>query len=86
MMPAYLKYFLAEQTNFYDFKKEIEMTLIQQEYASFKSQYNILFQTNHNSNKTFAECFVDAPFNTIRKKDGREFLKEDDLIAEMYNA
>jgi len=86
MMPAYLKNFLAEQVNFYEFKKEIEMKLIQQEYASFKNQYNILLQTLHGTNKTFCESFEDAPFNTIRKKDGREFLKEDDLISELYNA
>lgn len=86
MMPAYLKNFLAEQVNFYEFKKEIEMKLIQQEYASFKNQYNILFQTLHGTNKTFCESFEDAPFNTIRKKDGREFLTEDNLISELYNA
>lgn len=86
LIPAYLKNFLAEQSNYYKFKEEIETKLVQQEYASFKATYNILFQTNFNANKTFSESFVDAPFNTIRKKDGREFLTEDDLIAEMYNA
>ena len=86
MMPAYLKNFLAEQVKFYEFKKEIEKNLIQQEYASFKNQYNIIFQTLHGTNKIFYESFVDAPFNTIHKKDGREFLKEDDLISELYNA
>ena len=86
IIPAYLKNFLGEQTFYYDRKRGIEMTLIQQEYTSFKSQYNILFQSIHKTNKTFSECFVDAPFNTIRKRDGREFLKEDDLISELYNA
>lgn len=32
------------------------------------------------------ENYEDPPFNTLRKKDKRKFLKEDDLIAELYNA
>ena len=43
----------------------------------------------HNSkiyNIQFSEPFIDAPFNTIRKRDEREFLKEDDLISDLYNA
>jgi len=46
-------------------------------------------QINHNSiidDIQFSEPYVDAPFNTIRKRDVREFLKEDDLISDLYNA
>jgi hypothetical protein len=46
-------------------------------------------QNNHNSlinDIQFSEPYVDAPFNTIRKRDEREFLKEDDLISDLYNA
>ncbi|MDP3930672.1 MAG: DUF4407 domain-containing protein [Bacteroidota bacterium] len=42
----------------------------------------------HNSmirNIQFSEPFIDAPFNTIRRIDEREFLKEDDLISDLYN-
>jgi hypothetical protein len=42
----------------------------------------------HNSmirNIQFSESFIDAPFNTIRKRDEREFLKEDDLISDLYD-
>jgi hypothetical protein len=42
----------------------------------------------HNSmikNIQFSESFINAPFNTIRKTDEREFLKEDDLISDLYN-
>ncbi|MBK7888514.1 MAG: DUF4407 domain-containing protein [Bacteroidetes bacterium] len=85
MIPAYLKNFLGEQSSYYDLKRRIEITLIQQEYATFKSHYNRILQSLHSTNKTFSECYIDAPFNTIRKKDGRQFLKEDDLISELYN-
>jgi len=47
------------------------------------------FVNCHNSlinNIQFSESFIDAPFNTIRKRDEREFLKEDDLISDLYNA
>ena len=37
-------------------------------------------------NIQYSESFTDAPFNTIRKKDDREFLKENDLISDLYNA
>ena len=46
-------------------------------------------QINHNSlinDIQFSEPYADAPFNTIRKRDEREFLKEDDLISDLYNA
>ena len=86
LIPAYIKNFLGEHSFYYDRKKGIEMEIIQQEYASFKSQYNDLFRSYHNKNKIYSECYIDAPFNTIRKKDSREFLKEDDLISELYNA
>jgi len=33
----------------------------------------------------FSEPYIDAPFNTIRKRDERKFLKEDDLISDLYN-
>jgi ABC-type multidrug transport system fused ATPase/permease subunit len=81
LFPAYLKNFLGEQSFYYETKRTIENRLVKEEYASFKARYNLLFQ-----NIQFSEPFIDAPFNTIRKRDEREFLKEDDLISDLYNA
>lgn len=85
LFPAYLKNFLGEQSFYYEKKRTIENRLVNEEYASFKAKYNQLFQKRLNRNIQFSEPFIDAPFNTIRKKDEREFLKEDDLISDLYN-
>lgn len=86
LFPAYLKNFLGEQSFYYETKRTIENRLVKEEYASFKARYNLLFQEHLNQNIQFSEPFIDAPFNTIRKRDEREFLKEDDLISDLYNA
>jgi hypothetical protein len=86
LFPAYLKNFLGEQSFYYETKRTIENRLVKEEYASFKSRYNRLFQEHLNKNIQFSEPFIDAPFNTKRKRDGRVFLKEDDLISDLYNA
>ena len=85
LFPAYLKNFLGEQSFYYETKRSIENRLVKEEYASFKARYNLLFQEYFNRNIQFSEPFIDPPFNTIRKKDEREFLKEDDLISDLYN-
>lgn len=85
LFPAYLKNFLGEQSFYYETKRTIENRLVKEEYASFKARYNLLFQKHLNKNIQFSEPFIDAPFNTIKKRDEREFLKEDDLISDLYN-
>ena len=85
LIPAYLKNFLGERSFYYEKKRTIENRLVKEEYASFKARYNLLFQKYLNRNIQFSEPFIDAPFNTIRKRDEREFLKEDDLISDLYN-
>lgn len=85
LFPAYLKNFLGEQSFYYETKRNIENRLVKEEYASFKARYTLLFQEHLNRNIQFSEPFIDAPFNTIRKRDEREFLKEDDLISDLYN-
>jgi len=85
LFPAYLKNFLGEQSFYYETKRTIEIQLVNEEYASFKERYNLLFQEHLNRNIRFSENFINPPFNTIRKKDERVFLKEDDLISDLYN-
>lgn len=85
LFPAYLKNFLGEHSSYYESKRTIENRLVKEEYASFKDRYTWLFQEYFNRNLQFTEPFIDAPFNTIRKKDEREYLEEDDLISDLYN-
>ncbi len=86
IIPAYLKYFIPKTGLYYIRKQSIETRLILEEYALFKAKYIELFRVNHNADKAFSESFADAPFNTVRKMDNREFLEEDKLISELYNA
>jgi ABC-type multidrug transport system fused ATPase/permease subunit len=85
LVPAYLKNFLGEQSSYYETKRKIEKRLVDEEYSSFKVRYSLLFNDSFKNNIQFSESFIDPPFNTIRKRDEREFLKEDDLIADLYN-
>lgn len=85
LFPAYLKNFIGEQSFYYETKRSIEIRLVKEEYASFKTTYNSIFQEHWGTNVQFSESFIDPPFNTIRKKDEREFLKEDDLISDLYH-
>lgn len=90
LAPAYLKNFIADSTDYYSIKSSIENKLVKEEYATFKTKYNLILQDfkeySKEKNLQFSEPYIDAPFNTIRKKDEREFLKEDDLIFDLYNA
>jgi hypothetical protein len=86
LFPAYLKNFLAVQSSYYETKRTIENRLVMDEYASFKARYNLLFQDNLDRNIQFSESYIDPPFNTRRKTNEREILKEDDLISDIYNA
>jgi hypothetical protein len=86
LIPAYLKNFISATDNYYAFKKEIETRLVQEEYDGFKNIYSELFKARFKKKKTLTEHFSDAPFNTVPKTDPRNFLKEEDLIAELYDA
>lgn len=85
LFPAFLKNFLGKQSIYYEIKRAIEIKLVKEEYASFKAKYNLIFQNRYNLKIKFSEPFIDPPFNTIRKRDDREFLKEEDLISDLYN-
>jgi hypothetical protein len=85
LSPAYLKNFIAENSNFYQKKKQIEMSIILEEYASFKTRYKAYFK-KFNQDVSYCEIYVDPPFNTLRKEDKRNFSPETDLISELYNA
>lgn len=107
LAPVYLKFFLAEHTDFYQIKKKIETQIILEEYASFKAAYKIFWKKYFTSltekpidrrarmnivhaeilqkNYEFEVDYIDPPFNTIRKKDSREFSEQDSLISQLYD-
>ncbi len=86
LAPAYLKNYIGEQEEYFLKKKQIETQIVVDEYSTFKIKYSQLFQQSQYQYKQFSESFIDAPFNTIRKTDGRQFAKEEDLVSDLYNA
>lgn len=86
IVPAYLKYVLPIAGAYNNSKKDIETRLITQEYELFRVKYNALLRLNYGADKQYNELFTDAPFNTVLKRDERSFLRQDDLLAEIYDA
>lgn len=85
LSPAYLKYLVSEHSHFNDFRKQIEMQMVLDEYRIFKIRYAERMLQNFQMKVEYSECYTDPPFNTDRKKDERSFLSEDDLINDFYN-
>lgn len=85
LMPAVLKNFVSEKSNYYDLKSRVEVGLISQEYFLFKTKYRQIFQARFNEEKIYGELYADAPFNIFPKIDRTEFLTESDLISELYD-
>jgi hypothetical protein len=85
LIPAYIKNLLGENSAFYEIKGKIERRIVIEEYDIFKGKYSSIFQDNFQMDKSFVEIYIDPPFNTIRKKDERTFLKESDLLTDLYN-
>jgi hypothetical protein len=62
----------------------VESHLVKYEYELFKEKYNEIFNHKYGLDLHYDEHYSDAPFNTKRKKNKRELLKEDDLLDSLY--
>lgn len=60
---------------------ELERSLITEAYSQFKQQYNELFNSSFGRDLHYQECFLDAPFNCLPKKDETQYEDRKDLIA-----
>jgi len=85
-LPAYLKNIIPTTEFYYSRKRDIERGLIDREYALFKANYHRIFKASHNVEIDFVELFEDPPYNTTPRWDKRKFLREDDLITDLYHA
>jgi hypothetical protein len=85
-LPAYLKKVISATGLFYARKGDIERGIIKREYTTFRENYARIFKSSHNAEIQFVELFEDPPYNTTPKSDNRKFLKDEDLIADLYNA
>lgn len=86
LAPGVLKNLVSENSDYYRLKKEKEVNLVRREYLAFRERYSQTFQDLFGVEKTYPEHYLDAPFNTLPKKDTAVYLTEHDLIGELYDA
>ena len=86
LFPAILKYYISASSSYYERKAKIEKDFILTNYEAFKKKYTEILFNITNKNLYFEEKFIDSPFNTVMKDDGRKFNKEEDLINLIYGA
>ena len=84
IIPTYLKIFIHKDSIFYKTKHYVESHLVKYEYELFKEKYNEIFNSKYGLDLHYDEHYSDAPFNTKRKDNKRELLKEDDLLDSLY--
>lgn len=84
IIPTYLKIFIHKDSIFYKTKHYVESHLVKYEYELFKEKYNEIFNLKYGLDLHYDEHYSDAPFNTKRKDNKRELLKEDDLLDSLY--
>ena len=82
--PTYLKIFIHKDSIFYRTKHNVESRLVKYEYDLFKEKYKQILSHKYGLDLHYDEHYLDAPFNTKRKVNKRELLKEDDLIDSIY--
>ena len=84
IIPTYLKIFIHKDSIFYKTKHYVESHLVKYEYELFKEKYNEIFNYKYGLDLHYDEHYSDAPFNTKRKENKKELLKEDDLLDSLY--
>lgn len=82
--PAALKILVSEKSDYYQFKKRIEMKLVLNEYFLFKTNYHRVLHENFGVDKDYVEIYLDPPFNTALKIDRTKIFAESDLISDLY--
>jgi len=86
LLPAALKYFIAENDIYYIKKSKNDKSLIEESYIQFKIDYkNLIFKTTGKVIE-FKERFKNPPYNTKPLIDNKSFKEEKDLIDLIYNS
>jgi len=84
-IPIYLKHSLRK-SDYYEKKGSVERRIVELNYYAFKKKYTSLMYKNTGNQHSYSEPYTDAPYNTVKKTDRREYLTEDNLLSELYNA
>lgn len=81
--PIYLKYKVRSKSAYYDTKKSVEMLIVKDEYAQFKSTYKYIFSKKYNILVEFYEKYQDAPFN-MEEFPQKPSCSQSELLIKIY--
>ena len=84
LLPAAIKYFIAESNVYYLKKTKNDKRIILENYEDFKSNYKMLMYERTGKIIEFKERFKDAPFNTKPISDNKTYKSEEDFINLIY--
>lgn len=84
IIPIVLKYRIRNTSNFYEVKKDMEEAIVKSDYSKFKTTFTNIFKSKFNLDIQFYESCIDPPFNTIKKKDVKNYKNQSLLLNEIY--
>jgi hypothetical protein len=86
LLPGLSKAVISEHIDYYEIKRIVEKTMIEEEYQSFKRRYAFLMRRYSEPPREWVERFEDPPYNTIRKKKKPPVAqKQEALIKRLYH-
>ena len=86
LLPGLSKAVISEHIDYYEIKRIVEKTMIEEEYQSFKRRYAFLMRRYSEPPREWVERFEDPPYNTIRKnKKPPVAQKQEALIKRLYH-
>jgi hypothetical protein len=85
-VPGIIKDRIPATGIFYGEKKDVERSLVKDEYQCFKETYSRIFQEAHTVDLELTEPYENPPFNTVRKTDKRKIHPQESLLRKLYNA
>lgn len=80
LLPVYLKWSIKSETPYLRAKEAVYKGKVEAHYAEFKALYSRLFKEKYGLEITFAERYLDPPYNTQRPTDQREYKDENDFF------
>jgi hypothetical protein len=84
IMPIALKYWVRNNSNFYEVKKAREENLVKTRYEQFKENYSVVFTDRFGIAVEWYEPCVDPPFNTRKRSEQQADVDQQHLLDKIY--
>jgi len=85
LLPVYLKTKVNVDNPYFKDKKTVYEKIVLDHYRQFKEHRYEIFNGKYHVETTVLEQYTDAPFNTIRKVEQRDFKNQDDFLNRLYS-